>query len=399
MSGGGPLGGLRVIDVATFIAAPFCATLLAEFGAEVVKVEDPGNGDSLRKIGEQYRGEGLWWLQESRNKLGVTCNLRDPRGQDLLVRLAADADVLVENFRPGTMEAWGLGYDRLAAVNPGLIMVRVSAYGRTGPNAPKAGFGRVAQAFGGLTYLAGFPDRPPIIPGSATLADYVAGLFAAFATLVAKEHRDRTGEGQEIDVSLFESIFRLLDTVAIAHETLGLVRERTGSDVPHAAPHSHYPTADGKWIAIACTNDKMFGRLAVAMARPELADDPRFRTVADRVGRREEIDALVIEFTSGLALDELMVVLDRHEVPAGPIYSIREIFEDPHYLARETLLAMTDERVGQVRVPNVVPRLSRSPGEIRHLGPDLGRDNDLVYGEWLGLGEAELAGLRADGVI
>jgi len=373
--------------------------LLSEFGAEVVKVEDPRNGDSLRRIGEQVEGEGLWWLQESRNKLAVTCNLRDPRGQALLRRLVADADVLVENFRPGTMEAWGLGYEQLAAENPGLIMVRISAYGRTGPNAPKAGFGRVAQAFGGLTYLAGFPDRPPIIPGSATLADYVAGLFAAYATLVAKEHRNRTGEGQEIDVSLFESIFRLLDTVAIAHDALGLVRERTGFDVPHAAPHSHYPTADGKWVAIACTNDKMFRRLALAMARPELSDDPRFGAVPDRVAHRQEIDAIVAEFTSRFSQAELTELLDRHEVPAGPIYSIHEIFDDPHYRARETLISLEHERLGALRVPNVVPRLSRSPGEVRHLGPPIGADNGLVYGERLGLDEHELAELRDAGVI
>jgi crotonobetainyl-CoA:carnitine CoA-transferase CaiB-like acyl-CoA transferase len=393
------LAGLRVLDLATFIAAPFCAGLLAEFGAEVVKVEDPSAGDSLRRLGETYRGEPLWWLQESRNKLAITCNLRTERGQELIRRIAATADVVVENFRPGTLERWNLGYDRLAAENPALILVRVSAYGQTGPSASKAGFGRVAQAFGGLTYLTGFPDRPPALPGSATLADYAAGLFAAFATLVAKQHCDRTGQGQVIDVSLFESIFRLLDTLAIAHDTLGIVRERSGFEAPHAAPHSHYPTGDGKWVAIACTNDKIFARLCAAMERPELATDPRFLTVSSRVEHRDAIDEIVIEFTGSRIAGDLVEHLDRFEVPVSPIYSIADAVADPHYLAREALVEVDDDRVGTVRLPNVVPRLSRSPGSIRYLGRGLGADNELVYRDWLGLGFEELAGLRAEGVI
>ncbi len=223
-------------------------------------------------------------------------------------RLAAVSDVVVENFRPGTLERWNLGYGELAAENSGLIMVRVSAYGQTGPSATKAGFGHVAQAFGGLTYLTGFPDRPPALPGSATLADYAAGLFAAFATLAAKEHRDRTGEGQVVDISLFESIFRLLDTLAIAHDTLGIVRERRGFEAPHAAPHSHYPTADGKWVAIACTNDKIFRRLCIAMGRDDLASDTRFLSVASRVEHREQIDAVVGAFTLSCGAADLSTI-------------------------------------------------------------------------------------------
>jgi crotonobetainyl-CoA:carnitine CoA-transferase CaiB-like acyl-CoA transferase len=392
------LAGLRVLDLATFVAGPFCASLLGDFGASVVKVEDPGQGDSLRRLGERAGDESLWWLQEARNKTTVTCNLRDPRGQQLIRRLAAESDVVIENFRPGKMESWNLGYDVLGAENPGLVLVRISGYGQTGPNAEKPGFGRVAQAFGGLTYLAGFPDRPPAIPGSATLADYAAGLFGAFATLVALQHRERTGEGQVVDVSLFESVFRLLDSVGVAYSALRLVRERDGFNVPHAAPHSHYPTADGKWVAIACTNDKIYGRLCVAIGRADLIDDSRFGTVADRVRNREEIDAIVTGYTSGRSLAAVVAKLDANEVPVSPINSIADIFADPHVRARNTLLTLVHEQLGPLEIPNVVPRLSRTPGEVRHLGRPLGADNTAVYGA-LGLDAAELEQLARDGVI
>ena len=393
------LAGLRVIDAATFIAAPFCATLLSEFGAEVIKLEEPRRGDSLRWLAERHRGEGLWWLQESRNKKTVTCDLRQPEGQAIFRRLASKADVVVENFRPGTMESWNLGYDQLAAENRGLIMLRISGYGQTGPAAHRAGFGRTAQAFGGLTYLAGFPDRPPVVPGSATIADYVAGLFGAFAVLVAKVHRDRTGEGQEIDISLYESIFRLLDTLAIVHGALGTVRERSPFDAPHAAPHSHYPTRDGKWIAVACSNDKIFARLCTALDMPELVGDPRFRTMGERVAHRSEIDEIVTRFTAARAVAEVNELFERYEVPASPIYSIVDIFADPQYAARDTIVSHHNERVGTLRMPGVVPRMSKTPGVIRHAGRPLGADTDGVYRELLGMSDEELVRLRTNGVI
>lgn len=394
-----PLSGLRVIDAATFIAAPFCATLLSEFGAEVIKVEEPSQGDSLRRLAEQYEGEGLWWLQESRNKRTVTCDLRAADGQELFRRLVARSDVVVENFRPGTMESWHLGYEDLAKVNPRVIMLRISGYGQTGPGAKKPGFGRVAQAFGGLTYLAGFPDRPPVVPGSATIADYAAGLFGAFAVLVAKEYRDKTGEGQQIDVSLFESMFRIMDTLAIVYDKLGIVRERTAFDAPHAAPHSHYGTRDGKWVAVATTNDKLFARLCDAMRMPELANEPRFRTVRDRVAHRGEIDEVVSTFTTSHDMKELMEILDRYEIPASPINSIVEIFADAQYKARESIVTVEDERYGTLRMPGIVPRLSKSPGVIRHAGRGLGADTDDVYRGLLGMSDEELATLRRNKVI
>ncbi|MBI4200074.1 MAG: CoA transferase [Chloroflexi bacterium] len=390
---------IRVLDLATFIAAPFCATLLGEFGAEVIKVEMPGEGDPLRRLGETHKGVGLLWLQEARTKKGVTCDLRKLEGQEIVRDLIQRCDMVVENFRPGTLEGWGLGYDSLKRLNPGLIMVRISAYGQTGPYASKAGFGRIAQAFGGITYLTGHPDQPPVNPGSATIADYAAGLFAAYAALAALQHRHRTGLGQCIDVSLYESVFRLLDNLALTYHLLGQVRERMGSATPHAVPHDHYPTRDGKWVAIACTNDRMFQRLARAMGREALATDPRYAAAASRLQRREEVDSLVAAWTRTLDLRPVVELLDAHEVPVSPIYSIEDIFRDPQYLARGTLVELEDPVLGKVRMPGIVPRMSLTPGHIPSPGPRLGKHNRDVYGSLLGYSDAKLALLQEKGVI
>ena len=393
------LGGLRVLDLATFIAAPFCATLMSEFGAEVIKVEMPGQGDPLRQLGEKYNDVGLIWAQEDRNKRGITCDLRQPQGQEIIKELVKRSDVLVENFRPGTMERWNLGYEALEEVNPAIVMVRVSAYGQTGPYRNKAGFGRVAQAFGGLTYLAGFPDRPPVNPGSATIADYLAGLFAAFATMVALEHRRKTGQGQYIDISLFEGIFRIMDNLASAYDKLGIVRERMGTGTAHTVPHNHYPTKDGKWVAVACTSDRIFRRLAKAMGREDLGEDPRYDTGARRVERREEVDGMVEEFTRSYDIDDLIELLDSEEVPVGPVNSVADIFENPQFQARGSIIEVDDPVLGRTVMPGVVPRLSRSPGRVEHLAPSLGQHNQDVYGELLGYGPDKLAELKEAGVI
>jgi crotonobetainyl-CoA:carnitine CoA-transferase CaiB-like acyl-CoA transferase len=303
----------------------------------------------------------------------------------------------MENFRPGTLERWNLGYDQMRAANPGVILLRVSAYGQTGPYAGRPGFGRIAQAFGGLTYLAGHPDRPPVLPGSATLADYAAGLFGAYAVLAAKQYRDRTGQGQVIDVSLYESIFRLTDIMALAYDALGLVRERRGSDA-HAAPHNHYPTGDGKWIAIACTNDRIFRRLAAAMDDQAWANDPGFATMEQRAARRTEVDARVAAWTARHPLTDLCARLDAAEVPNSPIYSIADSFADPQYQARETLTDVDDPVVGPVKMPAPVPRFSATPARIPRPAPAAGEHNAEIYGA-LGLDGAELARLQAEGVI
>ena len=394
-----PLAGIRVLDLATFVAAPMCATMLGEHGAEVIKVEMPGEGDPCRQLGEKYKGVSLTWAQENRNKLGVTCNLRVPKGQQIIKELVKQADVLVENFRPDTMENWNLGYDVLQEINPRLVMVRVSAYGQTGPYRRKAGFGRVAQAFGGLTYLAGFPDRPPVNPGSATIADYLAGMFSAFSTMVALEDRHRSGKGQCIDISLYESVFRILDNLAPAYQKLGIVRERIGTGSANTAPHNHYPTRDGKWVAIACTKDRMFDRLTSAMGREELASDPRYCNGSERVKRKDEVDAIVSEWTSTFDMHDLIKTLDDAEVPVSPINSIADIFKDPQFEARGSMVEVDDPVLGRTKMPAVVPRMSRSASRIDHLAPALGQHNEQVYGKLLGYGPKEIDALKAEGVI
>lgn len=391
------LEGLRVLDFATFIAAPFCAGLLAEYGADVVKVEQPGIGDALRELGPKANGRTLFWALEARGRRSISLNLREPRGQALALKLIERADIVVENFRPGTLERWNLGYDQMRAVNPGVILVRVSAYGQTGPYASRPGFGRIAQAFGGLTYLAGFPDRPPTNPGTSTLADYAAGLFAANAALAALEYRRRTGEGQEIDVSLYESIFRLCDVIPLEYDALGVVRERNGSNA-HAAPHNHYPTLDGKWIAIACTSDRIFRRLNEVMGAAGFGDDPSLATMTQRSGRRAELDLRVSEWTKQHALADLREILDAAEVPNGPISSVADVFAEPHVQERGTLIDVEDPVIGRVKMQAPVARLSATPAVVQRPAPEIGEHNAEVYGE-LGLSAADLEELRTAGII
>ena len=395
-----PLAGLRVIDCATFIAAPFAATLLGEFGAEVVKVELPKVGDALRNFGTRTEsGETLPWLSEGRNKKSVTLDLRKPEGAELFKQLVAKADVLCENFQTGTLEGWGLGWDVLRQVNPKLVMLRVTGYGQTGPYAGKPGFARIAQAFGGLSYLAGWPDRAPVTPGSSTIADYMSGLFGAFGALLALEARRKTGEGQVVDIGLYESIFRILDELAPAWQVKGYQRERMGPGTVNVVPHSHYPTEDGRWVAIACTNDKIFERLARAMGRPELAGEGAYGTIARREAARADVDALVAAWTGARTRAEVIRICDEAQVPVGAVNSISEIFEDPHFKARENIAFVKDERVGELAVPNVVPRLCGTPGGIDHLGVPLGAHVAEVLGGLLGLTKENIAALRERGVV
>ena len=397
---GRPLEGVRVLDIATFIAAPFCATLLAEFGAEVIKVELPGVGDPLRRFGSPTTsGETLVWLSEARNKQSVTLDLRKPEGAALFKRLVAEADVVCENFQTGTLEKWGLGYDVLREINPGLVMLRITGYGQTGPYAGRPGFGRIANAFGGLAFLAGYPDRPPVTPGSATIPDYLSGLFGAFGVLLALRSREQTGRGQVIDIGLYESIFRILDELAPAYDMFEFVRQRMGPGTVNSVPHSHYLCGDGRWVAIACTSDKIFARLAELMNQGELAGAGRFGTVQARQEARAEIDQMVGDWTGARNRDEVVSLCEAGQVPCGPIYAIDEIFEDPQFQARDNWKEMTDSRIGRLKVPNVVPRLTETPGGIDHLGGTLGDGIDRIYKELLGMGEDELAGLRKKGVI
>jgi crotonobetainyl-CoA:carnitine CoA-transferase CaiB-like acyl-CoA transferase len=395
-----PLAGLRVLDLGTFIAAPFCGTLLAEFGAEVIKIEDPATGDSLRTLGEERDGVPLFWLQEARNKYTVTCNLREPEGQAAIRDFVrAGYTVVLENFRPGTLERWNLSYDSLSALDPGVILVRITGFGQDGPAKHRPGFGRIAQAFGGLTYLCGFPDRAPANPGSATIADYVSGLFAAFGVLVAERHRAATGRGQIVDMALYEGLFRILDSLAVTYSVNGTVRERMGTATALAAPHNHYPTRDGRSLAIACTNDRIYARLAALMGQEGLVRDPRFAHARERVAHREEIDRIVGTWTASRDLAPLMDALEGAEIPSSPIHSIADIFQDPQFAARGSLAAVAHAVLGEVRMPAVVPRLSETPGAIAWPGRDLGADTDAVLAKALGYTPQQLDALHARGII
>jgi len=393
------LDGLTVLDLATFVAAPFCCTLLGEFGAEVIKVEQPGRGDDLRRLGTPAR-EGLsyWWLVESRNKKSITCNLRVPEGQALITRLAATADVLAENFRPGTLERWRLGWDELRAANPRLVMVRISAFGQTGPYRERPGFGRIAAAMSGISYLSGYPDRPPVTPGTPTIPDYLAGALGAFGALVALEHRRRSGEGQVVDLGLYEPMLRMLDELVPVYAATGYVRERIGSATEYVVPHNHYRARDGRWLAIACTNDRMFERLAAAMGRPALAAE--FPTMAARLAARADLDALVQTWVGGADAADVLARLDGAQVPCGPVASVRDLFDDPHVRARGNIVQAPSPLGGLLAMVGVVPRLGASPGAIEHAGPvTVGADNEEIYCGRLGLSREDLRALAEKGVV
>ncbi|BAE50937.1 CaiB/BaiF CoA transferase family protein [Paramagnetospirillum magneticum] len=396
-----PLDGIRVLDIATFIAAPYAAAILGEFGAEVIKVEQPGGGDTFRRFGSitERDGDSLMWLSEARNKNSVTLDLRKPEGRELFLKLVARTDVIAENFRPGTLEKWGLGWEELRRVNPGLILLRISGYGQTGPYKDRPGFARIAHAFGGLSYLAGMPGDVPVTPGSTSLADYMSGLYGAIGVLLALRHRDATGEGQVIDLALYESVFRALDEIAPAFAMFGKVREREGAGTVNACPHGHFRCGDGKWVALACTTDRMFARLAEAMERPELADGAKWGLLRNRLAERADVDALVGHWAATRPRETVMELCLDFEVPAAPLNTIADIFEDPQFQARGNLLEVADAVLGGVVVPGVVPKLSATPGRVDHLGPRLGEDNARVYGGLLGLGEAEIAELKSKGVI
>jgi len=395
-----PLTDLRVLDISTFVSAPFAAACLAEFGAEVLKIEKPGTGDSLRQLGTPSKtGDTYFWLSEARNKKCVSLDLQKPKGAELFRRMVKRADVVIENFRPGTLEKWGLGFNDLLAINPGLVMLRISAYGEKGPKSHLPGFARIAQAYAGLTYLVGQVDTPPLIAGSTTLADYISGLYGAFGVLIALRVKDRTGRGQYIDIGLHDGIFRFLDELACVYDKTGEVRERMGTETPSSTPHSHYPTKDGKWIAIACTNDRMFERLANVMDQSDLAKPDQYGLKAKRLQAREHINKVVSDWTSTLTRDEVINRCCDGDVPCGPVNSIAEIFAEEQFWVRDTLTRVDDERIGDLAVPGVVPRLSETPGKIRHLGRGLGENNSEVFRDWLDIGESELAALKKDGVV
>jgi len=397
-----PLEGIRVVDVGTFIAGPYAATIMGEFGAEVLKVEHPVAGDPFRRFGTQTNrpDSTLAWLSEARNKKSVTIDLRVPKGAELFRKLVAKSDVLVENFRPGRLESWGLGWDVLSADNPQLVMLRVTGYGQTGPYRDRPGFAHIAHAFGGLSYLAGFPGQTPVVPGSTPLGDYMSGLYGAIGVMLALRHRKTTGRGQVIDIGIYEAVFRQLDEIAAAYGLFGKVREREGSGTVIACPHGHFRTKDDKWVAIACTNDKMFARLAEdAMDRPELASSGTYGLQARRLAARVEVDKIVSDWTASLTREELMDTCLKADVPIGTLNSIADIFADEHFKARRVLETVHEPGLGDVVVPGVLPRLSATPGRIAHLGPTLGSSTDEVLARVLDLAEHEIRELHSARVI
>ncbi len=380
-----PLDGIRVLDLATFIAAPFATTILGEFGAEVIKVEHP-DGDPMRVFGTptEAPGQTLAWLSEARNKHSVTLDFKSEDGVAKLKELVRRSDILAENFRPGTLEKWGIGPDVLHAVNPRLVILRISGYGQTGPYRDRPGFARIAHAVGGLTYLAGLPgnDTPPVTPGSTSLADYISGYNGAIGALLALRVAEATGKGQVIDVALYESIFRVLDEMAPLYGKHGIVREREGVSTRNACPHGHFPTADDKWVAIACTSDRMWDRMARnVLDRPDLAAS--HPTTKDRIADRALIEGTVEAFTKSHPMSEVVALCTAGDVPCGSVNSIADIFADPHFAARGTMTTLDHDVVGAVTVPSVFPRLSDTPGGIDSLGPTLGDWNDYVFKQLL----------------
>ena len=398
----GPLEGVRMIELGTLLAGPFAGRLLGDMGAEVIKVEPPGKPDPLRDWGQaRYEGRSLWWPVQSRNKKCITLNLREPRGQELLLELVRSADVVSENFRPGTLEKWNLGYEQLAEANPGIVLARISGYGQTGPYAGRAGFASVAEAMGGLRHINGFPGEAPPRTG-ISLGDSLAAMFAVQGILAALYHRDVLGDGrgQVIDVSLMEASFALLESAVPEYDRLGIVREPSGTGIKGVAPSNIFKSRDDLWVVIAANQDTVFRRLCEAMGKPELADDPRFATHVARGENQQEIEGVVADWASQHDARDIDRILNDAGVVCGPIYTMAEIFEDPQFKAREMLVEHVDPEFGPYIGPGIVPKFSETPGAVRWSGTwEEGSHNDEIYGGLLGLGEDELAKLREAGVV
>jgi crotonobetainyl-CoA:carnitine CoA-transferase CaiB-like acyl-CoA transferase len=393
----GPLAGLRVLEMGSTVAGPFCGRLLADFGAEVVKIEDPA-GDPVRTMGKRFHGKSLYAASIFRNKALLALDLRQTRGREIARDMAQRADVLIENFRPGSLESWGLGYEQLSAVNPGLVMVRISGFGQDGPYSQRAGYGVIGEALSGLRHLTGDPDRPPARV-AVSMTDYITGLYAAFGATMALLARGRNGRGQVVDAALYESAFSFMEPWIPAYDKTGFVANRCGSRLPESTPNNLYPTGDGQFIHVTAMGDAVFRRLAEAMGQPALAHDARFATATARSTHVDEIDDLIAQWTSARPLAELEQVLEQAAVPAMRIFTIADIFADPHYRARGAIVRAPDPELGTVAMAQAVPRLSQTPGAVRHAGHRLGEDSRTVLRDWLGLDSAALDTLQASRVV
>ena len=392
-----PLDGLKVVDTATLLAGPLIATLLGDYGADVVKVEHP-KGDALRSFGWVKDGVSLWWLFVNRNKACVSLNLGTPAGAGLLKELVADADVLVENFRPGTMERWGLGWDELSALNPGLVMVRVTGFGQTGPYSGRPGYGTLAESMSGFAHLNGYPDGPPTLPPLA-LADGVAACVGAFSTLAALRHRDATGAGQVVDQAIFEPLFWMFGTQALAYDQLGVIPGRTGNRTPMTVPRNSFQAADGRWFGLSGASQSVAERVVRLVGREDLVTQDWFADHTGRLAHQDEVEDAIAAWVAKRSSEEVTAAFEAVGAAIAPMYTIADIMVDPQYAAREVIPVVEHETLGPVRVPGVVSRLVDTPGAVRHLGRAPGADNEAIFGERLGHSSDELTGWRADGVM
>lgn len=407
----GPLAGIKVLELGTLIAGPFCARLMAEFGAEVIKVESPDGGDPIRQWRVLKDGNSLWWSVQSRNKKSITLNMKDERAQAIARRLALEADIVIENYRPGVLEKWNLGYEQLKAINPALIMVRLSGYGQTGPMRDAPGFGAIGESMGGIRYVSGHADRPPVRIG-ISIGDSIASLHGAIGALMALRHRDVTGgrwngktgadcvagQGQMVDVALYEAVFNLMESLVPEYDYAGIVRERTGGSLPGIVPSNTYTTADGENIVIAGNGDAIFKRLMTAIGRDDMASDPQLANNTGRVARAQEIDDTLQTWCSGRNIDAALEILKAADVPVSKIYSVRDMLQDPQFLARQMFEQHLFRDGTPVKLPAVTPKLSETPGGTRWMGPELGEHTDEVLAG-LGYSAEEIAGLRQHGVL
>jgi formyl-CoA transferase len=367
----GPLNDVKVLELGQLIAGPFCTRVMAEFGAQVTKIETPEVGDPLRKWRKLYKDKSLWWLLQGRNKKSVTINLKSPEGQKIVRRLVTEVDVVVENFRPGAMEKWGLGYEELSKENPGLVMVRLSGYGQTGPYKDKPGFGSIGEAMGGLRHVTGYPDRPPVRVG-VSLGDAIASLYGVIGALMALKQKESSGKGQVVDVALYEAVFSLMESMVPEYDYYDFIRERTGSTLPGIAPSNSYITKDEKYVVIGANGDSIFKRMMVAIGRDDLANDPDLAHNDGRAARSDELDQVIGSWCQSHDMDHVLAVLDGADVPSGKIYDVADIVSDVHYRARDMIQKFKLSDDESIMVPGVVPKLSATPGEINWLGPDLG---------------------------
>ena len=393
-----PLKGIKVIELGTLIAGPFCSRILGEFGAEVIKVESPGGGDQLRQWRKMYDGTSLWWYVQARNKKSVTVNMRVPEGQEIVRKLCADADIVVENFRPGALEKWHLGFDELAKANPRLVMVRLSGYGQTGPYRDRPGFGVIGESMGGMRYVTGYADRPPVRLG-ISIGDSIAALYGVIGALMALHHRNvNGGRGQVVDVALYEAVFSMMESLVPEFDVLGFMRERAGNALPGIVPSNTYPTRDGKFVIVGANNDAIFKRMMTAIGRPDFANDPALATNAGRVPRTAELDGAIADWTRKHDLDRVLAVLEKAQVPSGKVFDVADIVTDAHYIARGMLEQHQLPDGKPVKLPGIVPKLSDTPGATAWIGPKLGEHNAEVLGA-IGYDEGKQQELKQRGVI